>query len=161
MRVATYVDRVIKKQTLSLSADIFIGHRTGREGFLDIKYARKDLAYKFENTTGTADYFYLNQQGELLNQKDIPYFEFDLEKYEQEISSLSQYIKGLSTDNSLIENQNIVNNYYLHLQEKYNANSFSMENKRKNTEPLSYTTLLFIISTLQQLEELRESNDYR
>lgn len=155
MRAATYMTNILQQPAPPLSADIFIVHRTGWEGFLDGKYERKHLYHQFEGSTGDMECIYFNQQGECLSQKDIPYFEFDLGNYEKEIRQLSKYIEGLDPNNSLIKNQDMVNKYFLHRLERYEKVLFK-DNIKKDilSVPLSGDVLLCIFSILQELEEI-------
>ena len=68
---------------------------------------------------------FTDAKGNILNQKEADYFEFSLEKYEEQLAEIQEYAKTaygtknikylreINEKKSLIENQNIFNHYLL------------------------------------------------
>ena len=96
---------------------IFVVNRAGVEWFLDVKDNRKDLEYKFDSVPWETLMWYLNADDKFINQESVRFFEFNFENYEEQYSELYNIEwLNLSKENSLIENQNIVNEYLENLE---------------------------------------------
>ncbi|MDR0860156.1 MAG: hypothetical protein LBO09_04155, partial [Candidatus Peribacteria bacterium] len=163
-----------RQKSDQLSADIFVGHRTGVKGFEDIKYGNKHLKYDFVAPEGKLDLMYTDSKGNILNQKSETYFEFDLENYEAQLAELKPFIKDLNGKKTLIENQNIVNDYFLHLNEELFGEEASKNGKRITliqhylsaeqsliaSKTLSFLTTSLLYSDPQQSELQKLLIDY-
>ncbi len=106
---ANYINTQLQKTPKN---HIFVLNRAGIEGFLDVKQNRKNLEYKFNSKPWEVIMWYINNNGNFINQTNKKNFEFNLEKYKEQIEEFKTILwLKINENNSLIKNQNIINEY--------------------------------------------------